>query len=391
MKDLILIKYGEIGLKGGNRHLFEDRLIKNMKESLRGISRELDIYKTHGRVFVEAEGNLERITDRLQKVFGIVGVCPAKETELDFGAIKEAGLELIKRELSDQPQTFKVQTRRVNKDFKYDSMEINRDLGAYILRNTENLTVDVHNPEIYLEVEIRHKKAYLYANDLPGVKGLPLGSCGKAGLLLSGGIDSPVAGWMAMKRGVEILPIYFHTPPFTSGRAKEKVLDLSRVLAEYAGGSLQVRVVPFTEIQKAINEKSPEKLLTVIMRRMMMRIAERIANDNEGKALITGESIGQVASQTLEGMNVTNAVAKMPVFRPLIGLDKNEIKTRAKSIDTYETSIQPYDDCCTLFVPDNPETKPKLRFVEYGEEDLEVEKLIEEAIKTVEVITVESN
>ncbi|MBM7624855.1 tRNA uracil 4-sulfurtransferase ThiI [Sporohalobacter salinus] len=391
MKDLILIKYGEIGIKGGNRYLFEDKLIKNMKESLSGISGKIDIYKTHGRIFVEAQNNFERIIDRLQKVFGIVGVCPAKEVALDFEEVKKAGLELIKKELSSPQKTFKVETRRINKDFKYDSMEISRKLGAYVLRNTEDLTVDVHDPDIRLDVEIRHKKAYLYANDLPGVKGLPLGSCGKAGLLLSGGIDSPVAGWMAMKRGVEILPIYFHTPPFTSGRAKEKVLDLSRVLAEYASGSLQVRVVPFTEIQTAINEKAPEKLLTVIMRRMMMKIAEQITSDNEGKALITGESIGQVASQTLESMNVTNAIAQMPVFRPLIGLDKNEIKKRAKKIGTYETSIQPYDDCCTFFVPDNPETKPKLRFVEYGEENLEVDKLIEEAIEKVEIITVEAD
>ncbi|ADL12797.1 tRNA uracil 4-sulfurtransferase ThiI [Acetohalobium arabaticum] len=391
MKDLILIKYGEIGIKGSNRYLFEDRLIRNMEESLSGINKEVDIYKTHGRVFVEAEGSFERIRERLQKVFGIVGVCSAKETELDFEKIKNAGLELIERELSGKPRTFKVETRRINKDFQYDSMEISRKLGAYILRNTEDLTVDVHDPDIQLDVEIRHKQAYLYASDLPGVKGLPVGSCGKAGLLLSGGIDSPVAGWMAMKRGVEIMPIYFHTPPFTSSRAKEKVLDLSRVLAEYAGGSLQVRIVPFTEVQKALNEKCPEKLLTVIMRRMMMRIAERITNNNEGKALITGESIGQVASQTLESMNVTNAVAQMPVFRPLIGLDKNEIKARAKEIGTYEISIQPYDDCCTIFVPDSPETKPKLRFVEYGEEDLEVERLIEEAVKEAEIITVEAD
>lgn len=392
MKDLILIKYGEIGIKGGNRYLFEDRLIKNMRESLSGINRGIDIYKTHGRIFVAAESDFDRITKRLQQVFGIVGVCPAKETKLDFEKIKQAGLELTKKELSSgKPQTFKVETRRTNKDFKYDSMEINEKLGAYILRNTEGLTVDVHNPDIRLDVEVRHKQAYLYANDYPGVRGLPVGSCGKAGLLLSGGIDSPVAGWMAMKRGVEIMPIYFHTPPFTSSRAKEKVLDLSRVLAEYAGGSLQIRVIPFTEVQKAINEKCPEKLLTVIMRRMMMRIAERITDNKEGKALITGESIGQVASQTLESMNVTNNVVQMPVFRPLIGLDKNEIKAKAKEIGTYEISIQPYDDCCTIFVPDNPETKPKLRFVEYGEEELEVEKLIKEAIKDLEVITVEAD
>jgi thiamine biosynthesis protein ThiI len=389
MKDLILIRYGEIGLKGGNRHLFEDKLIENIEDSLAGIE-DLNVYKTKGRIFVETQTDVQLAIDKLQKVFGIVGVCPAKKVELDFEKIKSAGLEMVNRELSGQSQTFKVETRRINKDFEYDSMEINRELGAYVLRNTDNLTVDVHQPEIKLNVEIRYKQAYVYANDLSGSKGLPVGSSERAGLLLSGGIDSPAAGWMAMKRGVEILPIYFHSPPFTSERAKEKVIDLCRVLAEYNMGNMELRVIPFTEIQTAINENCPSKLLTIIMRRMMMKLSEKITINQEGKALITGESIGQVASQTLDSMHVTNSITTLPVFRPLIALDKNEIKRLAKDIGTYEISIQPYEDCCTIFVPDNPVTKPKLRFVRYAEEDLEVEKLIDEAIEGMEVISIDN-
>ncbi|MGM0472081.1 MAG: tRNA uracil 4-sulfurtransferase ThiI [Bacillota bacterium] len=387
MKDLILIRYGEIAIKGSNRYLFEDKLIANIRSTLADMG-EVDIYKTHGRVFVEADGNLTQIAAKLQQVFGIVGVCLAKETELDFEEIKEAGLELVKEQLTANEQTFKVETRRTNKGFKYDSMEINSKLGAHVLRNTDKLSVDVHQPEIQLNVEIRDQQAYLYTNDLPGAGGLPLGSCGQAGLLLSGGIDSPVAGWMAMKRGVSIIPIYFHTPPFTSQRAKEKVIDLTRDLAGYANGSLTLRVVPFTEVQTAINEHCPEKMLTIIMRRMMMRIAEQITACEDGKALITGESIGQVASQTLDSLHTTNAVVEMPVFRPLVGLDKNEIKDRAKEIGTYETSIQPYDDCCTLFVPETPVTKPKLRFVQYAEEDLEIDQLVNQAIENIEEVQV---
>lgn len=392
MKDLILVRYGEIGTKGDNRYLFEDKLIQNIEDSLAGVG-DIDVYKTKGRIFVEASADvdIDLVTEKLQKVFGIVGVCPAKAVALDFEKIKEAGLELMKKELTGNPQTFKVEARRANKGFEYDSMEINRELGAHVLRNIDNLTVDVHEPEIRLNVEIRYKRAYVYANDLPGVRGLPVGSSDRAGLLLSGGIDSPVAGWMAMKRGVELIPIYFHAPPFTSNRAKEKVIDLCRKLAEYHTENLELKVVPFTEIQTAINENCPKKLLTIIMRRMMMKLAEQITGEEEGKALITGESIGQVASQTLDSMYVTNAITTLPVFRPLIGLDKNEIKDLAKEIGTYEISIQPYDDCCTLFVPDNPEIKPKLRFVRYAEEDLEVEKLLTEAKEGVETVKIEVN
>ncbi|MCK8823763.1 tRNA uracil 4-sulfurtransferase ThiI [Fuchsiella alkaliacetigena] len=389
MKDLVLIRYGEIGTKGGNRHLFEDKLIANIKENLASLGKS-KVYKTDGRIFVESEAELDLVNERLQKVFGIVGVCPARETALDFEEIKQAGLELVERELSGQAQTFKVETRRTNKDFEYDTMDINRELGAYVLQNTENLTVDVHEPEIRLNVEIRYKKAYVYAMDLPGVAGLPVGSSGKAGLLLSGGIDSPVAGWMAMKRGVELLPIYFHSPPFTSDRAKEKVIDLCRVLAAYCGGQLKLRVVPFTDFQTAISDNCPQKLLTIIMRRMMMKIAEEITIQEEGKALITGESIGQVASQTLDSMRVTNVITDLPVFRPVIGLDKNEIKKIAKKIGSYEISIRPYDDCCTLFVPDSPVTKPKLKFVKYAEENLEIKELLSEAIAGTEIIEVKS-
>ncbi|MCK8827210.1 tRNA 4-thiouridine(8) synthase ThiI [Natroniella acetigena] len=392
MEQLYLIRYGEIGIKGKNRPLFEDKLVNNIREQLkRAEPNQLDVYKTYGRIYVRTDLEQEEVVARLQKVFGIVGICPTKRVALDMEEIKAACLELVNEQLATKKglTSFKIIARRSNKGFELDSMELNRELGAHVLINTKDgrLEVDVHQPEIPVTVEIRSKYAFIYTQDLKGVGGLPLGVTGKAGLLLSGGIDSPVAGWMAMKRGVEIVPIYFHSFPFTSDRAKEKVIDLAEVLAQYQG-EIDLHVVDFTAIQTEMNDKCPADLITIIMRRIMMDLAEKITARQEGKALITGESMGQVASQTLDSMYVTNLVPEMPVFRPLIGMDKLEIEKKAKMIGTYQTSIQPYEDCCTVFVPKTPETHPTKEQVLAGEEELEIEDLIQEAVENVEVISI---
>ncbi|GAB6138544.1 tRNA uracil 4-sulfurtransferase ThiI [Halanaerobaculum tunisiense] len=391
MQKLYLIRYGEIGTKGHNRHMFEDKLVSNIRQALAGVGPEktVEIYKTSGRIFVETALEESTVVSKLQKVAGIVGICPTLEVDLDLDQIKEACITAVEEVLPAQEGTvtFGVSASRSNKGFALDSMELNRELGAYILDEFSNLQVDLDNPDIEVNVEVRYEGAYIYTQDITGMRGLPVGTTGKAGVMLSGGIDSPVAGWMAMKRGVEITPIYFHSFPFTSDRAKEKVIDLTKVLAEYQG-EIDLHVVHFTEIQKEINEHCPEDLTTVIMRRKMIEIAEQLTKQQGGKALVTGESMGQVASQTLDSMYVTNVMPEMPIYRPLIGLDKIEIEERAKQIGTYEISIQPYEDCCTVFVPKTPETHPTLEQVRAGEEDLEVDELIKEAIKEVEIIEI---
>jgi len=393
MKKLYLIRYGEIGTKGKNRDKFEDKLMANIRRSLQQIdeSAAVNVYKTYGRLFVTTDLPKEKVIAQLQKVFGIVGVCPTRRTELDVGAVKEAVLAAVKEELAaDKPTaTFKISAQRSNKKFELDSMELNNQLGAYVLQNLPagQLEVDVHNPDIKVNVEVRSKYIYVYTQDREGSRGLPVGTTGKAGLLLSGGIDSPVAGWMTMKRGVEVLPIYFHSFPFTSDRAKEKVIDLAEVLAQYQP-TMELKVVNFTELQKEINDNCPDKLMTLVMRRLMLQIAEQITENNKGQALVTGESLGQVASQTMDALKVTNQVPKMPIFRPLIGLDKIEIEAKAREIGTYETSIQPYEDCCTVFVPEHPETYPELKEVQEAEEKLEAADLIAEAVETVETIKI---
>ncbi|WP_027340454.1 tRNA uracil 4-sulfurtransferase ThiI [Halonatronum saccharophilum] len=390
MEKLYLIRYGEIGTKGKNRFIFEDKLKSNILKSLKGEGGHLRVYKTYGRIYVETDIEEDKVLNRLTKIFGIVGVCPTEKVALDVQEIKDACLKLVKKDLSEEGVTsFKISARRNNKQFELDSMELNRELGAHVLINIEDgrLKVDVHNPEIDVNVEIREKFAYVYTKDIPGVKGLPVGVTGTSGLLLSGGIDSPVAGWMIMKRGAKVVPIYFHSFPFTSDRAKEKVIELTEVLAQYQGPT-DLHVVHFTDIQTQMNESCPKELTTIIMRRLMMRIAERITINNGGKSLITGESMGQVASQTMESMYVTNMIPKMPIFRPLIGLDKVEIIARAERIGTYDISIRPYEDCCTIFVPESPETSPTVKQIEIGEKDLDVEDLIEKAIEEVEIIRI---
>ncbi|KKC29413.1 tRNA uracil 4-sulfurtransferase ThiI [Caldanaerobacter subterraneus KAk] len=371
MKDVLLIKYGELALKGENRSFFENTLVKNIKYALKDFD-GVKVEKTHGRIYVECEKDVEEAIERLKKVFGIVGITRAKEADLDLEEIFKAAVDLMK---SHQGKTFKVETKRPNKAFPYNSMDVSRRVGAAVLKNVKNMKVDVHNPDVLLNVEIR-EKAFLYAGVIEGAGGLPLGTNGKATVLLSGGIDSPVAAWMMMKRGVEVEAVYFHSPPYTSDRAKEKVVDLCKVLSQYGRG-MRLHVVHFTDLQLEIYEKCPARLTTIIMRRMMMKIAEKIAQQNGSLALITGESLGQVASQTIESLYVTNSSVSLPVFRPLIGMDKREIIDIAQKIGTYEISIRPYEDCCTIFVPKHPATKPKLEKVLEAEEKMDYQKFID--------------
>ncbi|MGF7399909.1 tRNA 4-thiouridine(8) synthase ThiI [Thermoanaerobacterium thermosaccharolyticum] len=372
--DIILIKYGELALKGDNRAFFENKLVKNIKEALKGYD-GIKVEKTHGRIYVECDGNVNEVIDKLKKVFGIVGITVAKKVDLDLDAIYNAAIELMR---SYSGKSFKVETRRPNKSFPYESMEISRMVGGKILQNIKNVHVDVHNPDIVLNIEIR-EKAYLYSGITDGIGGMPLGTNGRAVVLLSGGIDSPVAAWMMMKRGVEIEAVYFHSPPYTQERAKDKVIDLCKKLSEY-GQDIYLHVVNFTDFQLAIYDKCPPKMTTIIMRRMMMRVAENIANKYGAKALITGESLGQVASQTIESLYCTNEVTHMPVFRPLIGMDKSEIVEISKKIGTYDISIRPYEDCCTIFVPKHPIIKPDLEEVIDGEKNIDYEKFIDSLV-----------
>jgi thiamine biosynthesis protein ThiI len=393
MKKLYLIRYGEIGIKGKNRNKFEAKLIDNIRHCLRQVSKEAKphVYKTYGRIFVETSLNEQTVVNNLQKVFGIAGICPALKMDLDIDQVKDAALKEVQEALDgkQQPVKFSVDTKRPNKQFELDSMEINNQLGSYLLENLPDgsLEVNLDNPELVVNIEIRSKHIYVYTRDVEGVRGLPVGTTGRASLLLSGGIDSPVAGWMTMKRGVEITPIYFHSFPFTSDRAKEKVIDLAEVLADYQP-EMELKVVNFTELQKQINEHCPDKFMTLVMRRLMVKIAERITIQSGGKALVTGESLGQVASQTMDALHVTNEAADRPIFRPLIGFDKIDIERRAREIGSYEISIQPYEDCCSVFVPDYPETYPRLEEVKQAEAKLDVEELVDKAVEEVEVIEI---
>ncbi len=387
MYDTILVRYGEIGLKGQNRSYFEAKLVENIKRALGGypVSR---VYKTHGRVLVEPEGPWEEVANRLTDVFGIVVINPAVRIPPQLEGILEASVRVVKDASGGEPTTFKVETRRADKSFPKKSPELNRLVGAACLKSVPGLKVDVHHPQVRLNVEIREDGAYVYCHALKGPGGLPVGTSGKGLLLLSGGIDSPVAGWMAMKRGIQVEAIHFHSFPLTSDRSKEKVIDLSRELAWY-GGPFRLHVVHFTEVQKAIQKECPEGLRVTIMRRMMFRIAESLAQRRKILALVTGESVGQVASQTLESLAVINRVTRMPVIRPLVGFDKGEITDLAKRIGTYEISIRPYEDCCTLFVPRHPKTRPREEQAEEAEANLEVDSLVDEALQKTETLVLE--
>ena len=387
-----LIKYGEIGVKGKNRYLFEDALVKQIRHALKPVEGEFAVRKEQGRIFVESESDfdLDEAVEALQRVFGIVGICPVYITEdKGFEELAKEIVDYMERMYPNGTHTFKVNARRARKNYPKSSMELNADLGEAILNACSNMKVDVHAPEIMLNVEIR-EKIYVYSQVIPGPGGMPVGTAGKAMLLLSGGIDSPVAGYMIAKRGVKIDAVYFHAPPYTSERAKQKVVDLARIVSRYSG-PIVLHVVNFTDIQMYIYDKCPHDELTIIMRRYMMRIAEHFAKETGCLGLITGESIGQVASQTMQSLAATNEVCTMPVFRPVIGFDKQEIVDVSLKIDTYETSILPYEDCCTTFVAKHPVTKPNINVIRRSEEKLseKIDEMVKTAIETAETLWVE--
>ncbi len=386
-----LIKYAEIGVKGKNRYIFEDALVQQIKYALKKCEGEFYIHKTQGRIFVDAlsEFDFDEVVERLQRVFGISGICPVVYVEDEgFEKLCETVIKYIDDVYPDKNKTFKVHARRARKNYPKESMQINMDMGGAILAAYPEMRVDVHNPDIMLNIEVR-EKIYIYSEIIPGPGGMPVGTGGKAMLLLSGGIDSPVAGYMIAKRGVKLDAVYFHAPPYTSDRAKQKVVDLARLVSKYTG-PIYLHVINFTDIQLYIYEQCPHDELTIIMRRYMMRIAETIAQKTECLGLITGESIGQVASQTMASLVATNEVCELPVYRPLIGFDKQEIVEVSEKIGTYETSILPYEDCCTIFVAKHPVTKPSLNVIRRHEKNLEekIDELVQIALDTDEVIVV---
>lgn len=387
-----MIKYAEIGTKGKNRYIFEDILCRNINRKLKPQG-DFYVRKEQGRIFVEANSDYdyEDVVEALGKVFGIVGICPVVVLNgTDFDSIKNAVIAYIDKAYRKHNFTFKVNTRRNDKSFPMTSMEVNSELGHYLLEAFPDMKVDVHEPEEIINVEIR-KTVYIYSITIPGPGGLPVGTNGKGMALLSGGIDSPVATYMIAKRGVKMEAVYYNAPPFTSERAKQKVIDLATIVADYAG-SIRLHIVNFAEIQKAIYDNCPHEELTIIMKRYMIKIAEELAKANDCQITVTGESIGQVSSQTVFSLAVINDVATMPVMRPCIGMDKQEIVDISEKIGSYETSILPYEDCCTTFVAKHPVTKPILSAIEKSEAKLEgiIEPLYQKALETVEVITCRS-
>ena len=390
MYQAFLVKYGEIGLKGNNRHIFENALKNRVMDSLRPLG-EYVVVREQGRIFIECpEGyDYEDTVEALGRVFGVTGFCPVKVVETtEWDTVKQAVGDFVEEMYPQKDFTFKVAAKRADKQYPMTSPEICANIGEELLQRFPELTVDVHEPQEMITVEIRNR-AYIYSKVLAGPGGMPVGTAGKSMLLLSGGIDSPVAGYMISKRGVALEATYFHAPPYTSDRAKEKVVDLARLVSRYSG-PIRLNIVNFTDIQLAIYEKCPHEELTIIMRRYMMRIAEHFAKKSDCLSLITGESIGQVASQTMHSLVTTNAVCELPVFRPLIGFDKVEIIDIAQKIGTFETSILPYEDCCTIFVAKHPVTKPILSVIEKSEQLLAdvIDDLMKEAIETTEVIEV---
>lgn len=392
MYKAFLIKYAEIAIKGKNRYIFEDALVAQIKYQLKNVEGKFRIVKEMGRIFIYTDGefNYDETIEALKRVFGIFSICPAVVLEDEgFERLSEEVTEYVKKLYGEKALTFKVNTRRNKKTYPMQSMEISSALGGAILDACPNMKVDVHHPDVFVNVEIRNK-IYLYSENIPGPGGMPLGTNGSAMLLLSGGIDSPVAGYMIAKRGVTLDAVYFHAPPYTSERAKQKVVDLAKLVAKYSG-PIRLHVVNFTDIQLYIYDKCPHEELTIIMRRYMMKIAEEFAKKDGCLGLITGESIGQVASQTIHSLAATNDVCTMPVFRPVIGFDKQEIVDVALKINTYETSILPYEDCCTIFVAKHPVTKPNLQIIKRSEEKLQekIDEMMKEAVETAETIICE--
>ncbi len=386
-----LIKYAEIGVKGKNRYLFEDRLCDQIRYALKRCEGTFEVTKSQGRIYVNALSDFdqEETVDNLKTVFGVTGICPVVHVEDEgFEKLCQDVVRYIDQVYPDKNFTFKVDARRARKNYPKNSMEINSDLGEALLNAFPGMRVDVHRPDVMLHVEVR-EKIYIYSTVIPGPGGLPVGTNGKGMLLLSGGIDSPVAGYMIAKRGVRIDAVYFSAPPYTSDRATQKVIDLARTVSRYSG-PIRLHIINFTEIQLYIYDQCPHDELTIIMRRYMMRIAEEIAKKSGCLGLITGESIGQVASQTMQSLMATDDVCTMPVYRPLIGFDKQEIVEVSEKIDTYETSIQPYEDCCTIFVAKHPVTKPNLNVIRGHERNLEerIDELVRTALDTDEVIEI---
>ena len=400
MQEMLLIKYSEIGVKGKNRYIFEDMLVRNMKSALKVLRGDHEVHKADGRVYVSCEAEeQEDAIEALTKVFGIAWICPVTQ-------IAPAGLEDLKAAVVRFVQetydtggqsghavsdgfSFKVNCRRAEKSYPFDSVEVNMAVGEAILNAFPQLHVDVHEPEVMIHIELRPKVINIYSRAIEGLSGMPVGSSGKAMLLLSGGIDSPVAGYLVSKRGVSLDAVYFHAPPYTSERAKQKVVDLAGIISRYAG-PIKLHVVNFTDIQMKIYELCPHDELTIIMRRYMMRIAQDLAEQSGALGLVTGESIGQVASQTMQSMLVTNEVCSLPVYRPLCGFDKLDIVAISEKIGAYETSILPYEDCCTIFVAKHPVTKPKAERIRRSEHKLDgvIEELYQKAMDTVEVIEI---
>ncbi|HBG6394938.1 TPA: tRNA 4-thiouridine(8) synthase ThiI [Clostridioides difficile] len=387
--NILIVKYGEIGVKGKNRYIFENRLIRNIRNMLKPIGR-FNVYKEYGRIYVDLEDyDYEEVIEEVRKVFGIVGVCPGVRAKKDYDTLKEIALKMLEEKIEAGYKTFKVESRRGDKSFGLTSQEMSMDIGGYLLSKVgDRINVDVRNPEVKIKCEYREFHTMVYSDTIPGYGGLPLGTNGRAMSLLSGGIDSPVATWMVAKRGMEVEAVHFHSYPFTSERSQEKVKDLAKILAKYCG-RVRLHKVNILEIQKAIAENCNEEEATILSRRFMMRIAQRLSEKRHCDALITGESIGQVASQTIQGLTCTNAVVDLPVFRPLIAMDKSDIVDIAKKIGTFETSIVPEEDCCSVFSPRKPVTKPRLEKIEKSETALDIEKLVQDAIDKIEVEDIE--
>lgn len=388
-----LIKYAEIGIKGKNRYIFEDALVKHIRRALKRVEGNFSVSKAMGRIYVNVESDYDydEVMEALQCIFGIVWICPVVQIpDHGFEDLSKQVVEYIEQVYPERPKTFKVDSRRSRKNYPLNSQEMNRELGGIILDAFPDMKVDVHTPEMMLHIEVREKFINIYSKEIPGPGGMPIGTNGKAMLLLSGGIDSPVAGYMIAKRGVFLDATYFHAPPYTSERAKQKVVDLAKEVAKYSG-PIRLHIVNFTDIQLYIYDKCPHEELTIIMRRYMMRIAEELAKRSGAMGLVTGESIGQVASQTMQSLAATNEVCTMPVFRPVIGFDKQEIVELAVKIGTYETSIQPFEDCCTIFVAKHPVTKPNINVIRSSEKKLEerIDAMVQEALDITEVILCE--
>ena len=385
MKEVLLLKLGEVVLKGLNRRRFESRLLANLRRRVSKVGK-CSVYIMQSTIYVEpADGvDMDEVLDAVHNVFGVAAICRAAVCEKDMDAIWNTVNEYLGDEL-ESVQRFKVEAKRSDKKFPLNTIQICQKIGGDLDDKYENLIPDMHNPELRVNIEVRDKAAYVHAGKMPGPGGMPVGTNGKAALLLSGGIDSPVAGYMIAKRGVELCCVHYHSFPYTSERAREKVLELARLLSEYCG-KMRVHVVPFTEIQMQIHAKCPENYTTLIMRRFMMRIAEKVARQENSEALITGESVGQVASQTMTALGTTDMVVNMPVFRPLIGFDKEEIIAVSEKIGTFETSSLPYEDCCTVFTPRHPATHPKMEKILEGESKLDIDGLIDEAMAGIEIV-----